>query len=200
MVRGVTMVRAFLAVPIEPAVLDDLAAMQSRLRSRAEHAGWKASWNRPVNMHITLKFFGDIDAARVHPIVEALAPLAERPPFDVTFRGVGAFPPVGRPKVLWAGVEEGERDLRAIHQRTESILETIGFSRDRRPFRSHLTLARVKHARPPFEPVLDPLRELDAGRTHVREVVLYKSELKPDRAEHTPLARISLQHLPSSAR
>lgn len=183
-------VRCFVAIPIEP--VEQAAAVQQRLRSRCDRAGWKVSWPKPEGMHLTLKFLGSIAPQRAESVAAALEPLGARAPFAIELAGVGTFPPGGRSRVIWLGVEEGAHEVHAIAEEVESRLEKEGFSRETRPFHAHLTLARVKRAASEATDVIDPVREARAGTSRVSEVVLYRSDRQPAGAVYTPLARIAL--------
>jgi 2'-5' RNA ligase len=189
--------RAFVAVPIGEQATERVAEVQRGLRGTCEQAGWKVSWVRPENLHLTLKFLGEVEESRIEEIREQLGALEAYAPFDMQLAGVGAFPPARRPRVIWIGVEQGAGDLRGMALDVEERMETIGFSREKRPFRAHLTVGRVKQARTPATGVLDGWRQVQAGTSHVREVVLYQSTLHPQGARYSALARIPLRGLHS---
>lgn len=192
-------VRAFLAVNLDVAATRRAADVQQKLRVACDAASWKVAWVAPPNMHVTLKFFGDIDDTLAEPIRAALASIvAKRRPLRVHAQGVGAFPTSGPPRVLWLGLSHGgvdggpSRALAELAAEIETALGEIGFARESRAFHPHLTLGRVKHA--PREPgeTLQPLARADAGDATVTEVVLYRSDLSRRGAEYTALARLPL--------
>jgi len=188
--------RLFVAVPLEEQAVEQVGEVQRRLRARAERAGWKASWPRPEGMHLTLKCLDGVEAERVDGVAEALAPLSAHAPFEMGLRSVGAFGGPKRPRVLWLGVDEGAEQLRALAEDVERALEPLGFAREKRGFRAHLTLARVKavgRSGGAAGEVLEPSREAEAGRSHVGEIVLYRSHLHPSGAKYERLHAVPLR-------
>jgi RNA 2',3'-cyclic 3'-phosphodiesterase len=100
---------------------------------------------RPVeegNLHVTLKFLGEVAQERLPAVQEALAGV-RHPPFQATVRGLGAFPGPGRPRVVWAGFSEGAGDIESLHSRVDAALLPLGFPADER-FHPHVTLARTR--------------------------------------------------------
>jgi 2'-5' RNA ligase len=142
--------------------------------------GAEVRFTRETQIHVTLKFLGDTDPELLPRLRSALSSVRIEP-FEWSVRGLGFFPPRGRPRVLWAGIEDGGR-LAALARRVEDAVVPLGFARERRPFRSHLTLARVRGPR--------GLRELEqrvaalGGSVSVAlapalAFVLYRSHLEP---------------------
>lgn len=160
-------------------------------------------WIRESQLHFTLKFLGDIEEERV-AAAKAAASVAARAvtersgsagPFRLGLEGLGAFPPRGPARVLWAGCGEGADALSALAAAVEEAFNAAGFSREERPFSPHLTLARVKDpdtgrrlaralATVPPEPF---------GVVSVSSLVLFQSELTPRGAEHSELLRVAIE-------
>src|SRR5919205_4141575 len=116
-----------------------------RLRESAPHV--KASWEREEKLHVTIKFFGDVEASRVAALTDATARAANAvPSFELKLSGAGTFPPNGNPRVLWLGVEDASGRLAQLQQRLEDECAAAGFPRDTRPFHAHVTLARLRAA------------------------------------------------------
>lgn len=132
-------VRAFVAVRLSPEVESALSQLVSELRS----PGDGIRWVNPSNLHLTLHFLGAaVDYSRLGPVADELARVAaETAPFSVETRGLGAFPDLQRPRVLWAGLE-GEGLLR-LAQAVEAASVRCGFSPQPRAYSPHLTLGRV---------------------------------------------------------
>ena len=185
-------VRAFIAVPLAVPALERLDDVQRALRRATEKAGWSVRMIPRDNLHLTLRFLGDVEETRIADIAAALASIGTRPAFDVRLSGLGAFPPRGQPRVLWIAVDEGKDDLVALAHDVEARVESVGFSPDERPFKPHLTLARVKRAGGRHSAVIDGVESKEAGTSRVSEVILYRSELRPDRAHYHPLTCIKL--------
>lgn len=148
------------------------------------------SWAKPGDLHLTLKFLGEIDdasAAGAGEIIRKIA--AETAVFPLTVAGTGSFPPGSpRPRVLWIGLEEST-PLAALRNRLEYDLEALGFPREERPFHPHLTAARVRTAGLPSR-ILERFADGAAsvfGTFAVRELIFYQSILRPSGAEHLPL-------------
>lgn len=149
------------------------------------------------NLHVTLKFLGQIDDARVPAIADAIGSAASRTaPFDVAVRGLGAFPNASRPRVVWAGLG-GARALGAVADEVDGALAALGLPRESRPFAAHVTLGRVREPRrnPALAEAL--ARPADFGRLPVTRVSLMRSDLHPGGARYTELAGVLLAGAPS---
>jgi 2'-5' RNA ligase len=169
------------------------------LRAVLESLGDMGRAVRPVaedNLHVTLKFLGDTDAALVPTVAEALREsVADRGPFTLRLVGLGAFPHPGRPSVVWAGIEEGDGQaaLGEIAAALETALEPHGFPREQKKYHPHLTLARIKFKPPPeLAGLFDQHAATDFGTETVTQVTLYQSDLRPEGPHYTPLATVEL--------
>jgi RNA 2',3'-cyclic 3'-phosphodiesterase len=157
--------------------------------------GLPVAWVAPENFHITLKFLGGIDEARVPPIVDALrAAAAGHRAFALEIRGLGAFPAPTRPRVLWAGVTGGGEALMALAGAVDAALAGLGFEHEARAFAAHVTLARVREPRrvPPLADAIDRAGAQRFGGPLIDHVALVRSDLSPRGARYTPLATIPL--------
>jgi 2'-5' RNA ligase len=187
-----TMWRTFIAVPLPQPVLATAAALQALLRGQ----GLRFKWVRPEGMHLTLKFLGDVDPDRVPEIGQALlAAAGTMAPFTLNARGLGVFPGTRKARVLWMGLEGQLDPLMALQAAVESELSRIGFAADERPFKAHLTLARIKA---PIrlslpEPLLSKVEKDESGPFTVERICLFRSELKPTGAVYTRLAEAELK-------
>lgn len=184
------LVRAFVAVPLPQEVRERALAVQERLRTGG------VKWVEPQNLHITLRFLGYAEPSRLDAVAASLAAIlrAERA-FRVVLSGVDAFPNRRRPQTIWIGVGEGARELDALAAIVERVARDTGFEAERRPFRAHLTLGRVKAERPPEELVRALEREplhAEIGTMAAQEVVLMRSDLRRDGPIYTPLATFLL--------
>ena len=102
-------------------------------------------WVRPANVHLTLKFLGDVAEADLSRVAEVLEKVRERhEPFEVALSGFGAFPSARRARIFWAGIGEGSERLRALARDVDVSLEPLGFEREARPYTPHLTLGRAR--------------------------------------------------------
>ncbi len=175
-------VRAFIAVtiPVNPRLREVLAELRG--------LGSVVRVVLPDRLHITLKFLGSIPRHCCDDIGKVLQEVCgSEPAVELELRGLGAFPHARRPSVIWAGVKPGEPLVR-MAAGLEEWLETLGFTREDRPFRPHLTLARIRH-RPPRElaELLDRSAEVTYGSAVVSKVTLFESILEPGGAVHRPL-------------
>jgi len=130
------MPRLFVAIDFPEAVRARLATLAGGVPG--------ARWVPAEQLHLTLRFIGEVDRGRLDDIAEALAAIDARG-FAVRVKGVGHFPPRGAPRVLWAGIEDGAGPAR-LHGKIEAALARLGVARDRRKFFPHVTLARLRGA------------------------------------------------------
>lgn len=185
------MIRSFLAIEIPRTILKKIEEVQDDLKSsRAD-----VRWVNPEKIHLTLKFFGNIDESRIDPIVKSI----ERPtqtisPFSLKVRGVGAFPHLKNPRVIWMGLVDGKEVLVSFQKQLEKELEKIGFEPEERAFHPHLTLGRMKSSKGREELAgrMERHKEEEFGNFQVERVVLFKSDLKPTGPIYTPLREINL--------
>ncbi len=183
--------RLFVAVELDAPARDALVRAAAGLaRTEAVAAGPSLKWVAPAALHLTLRFIGEVDAARGARVMAALEAPFALAPFDVTFAGAGAFPPRGAPRVLWAGVAEGADRMVALAAAVERRVREAGEPAETRPFTPHLTLARARDRGRPVRG--DALREtlarapLAAGPVRVASVTLFESRLTPRGPDYTP--------------
>jgi 2'-5' RNA ligase len=186
-------IRSFIAVELPDEVLSALSRVQGHLKSY----GFRTKWVRPANIHITLKFLGDIDTGTIDAISSAMASAAEGcAPMSLAAKGIGVFPNIKRPRVLWAGLTGEANRLMDLQRKLDDRLSDIGFAKERRSFKGHLTLGRFK-ARVNSAEMLRALTEFEDFETPsfmARELILFKSELRPSGAVYAKLEGISLEH------
>ncbi|BBO73841.1 RNA 2',3'-cyclic phosphodiesterase [Desulfosarcina widdelii] len=178
--------RLFIAVPIPDAVTRFLKSTQTELGQ----TGLNIRWVPVENIHLTLKFLGDVDAASVHPVAERMdATAGANAPFELIAGGVGGFPNLRSFRVLWVGVDGDTRRLETLQRSIESELETLGHKKERRRFHPHLTLARTRQRVDGGRfGLLDASRAQHASEAfRVDRICLFASVLKPGGAEYTRL-------------
>jgi 2'-5' RNA ligase len=182
-------VRAFLAFEIPTSIRARLAEIQKEWRRDLP----RARWTRPEGWHLTLKFLGEVETPLLEALTAKLAPaLGGLPAVPVKLSGTGFFPNPARPRVAWVG---GTADgAEAVHQAIEKAGEAVGLKRENRPWKVHLTQARLKERWPTVavEGFLDRGGELVFETFHCREVVLFRSDLQPRGAVYTALERMPL--------
>jgi 2'-5' RNA ligase len=170
-------VRTFVAV--EPG--GDVRARAGQLIGRLKEAEARIKWVEPHNLHWSLKFLGDVDLREIPQVCEAIArSVADLPAFEVEAHGAGAFPDARRPRTVWLGVGRGAEAMVALHERIERALAPLGFRREGRRFRPHLTLGRVREGGQGMAELARLLAEqtdFAAGAMEVDEVVVFSSTL-----------------------
>lgn len=179
-------VRAFIAVAVPQPILAALRDAQAVLR----RSGLKMRWVPAENIHLTLKFLGDIPLTDVDGIRGVMAESAARyTPFSLCVKGMGVFPGIRKPRILWMGIGGERTTLMALHKTMETGLACIGFPEEARPFKSHLTLGRIK-GRTEARKLGDAIRQFDGYASEpfaVDRIHLVKSDLKTAGAEYTRL-------------
>lgn len=144
--KGITVqedIRSFIAFDIgNETVLKRIMDMQTVIAK----AGADVKFVEPKNIHITIRFLGNIKQSMVERIYEAMQKI-QFTPFNVKIHGIGAFPNLRYPRVLWAGITEGASQLQSIFNQLEPLLRNLGFKPDPKGFSPHLTIARVKSGR-----------------------------------------------------
>ncbi|MCK6482598.1 MAG: RNA 2',3'-cyclic phosphodiesterase [Phycisphaerae bacterium] len=184
-------IRSFVAIELPDVARHDLSRLVSRLDSGVSGVRWI-----PANqMHLTLKFLGDIDERDLPMLCDLLSEAAlECEPFHLSLRGAGCFPPSGPVRIVWAGLEEPTGRLARLHERCEALFAGLGFKQEHRAFRAHVTMARVKSARAGAEIRQRVAAHVDfAGATFdVDEIVFYQSLLERDGAKYVALSRHGL--------
>jgi 2'-5' RNA ligase len=177
-------VRLFVALEIPPAARENLANFIKQLRPLAP----QPRWVRPENLHVTLKFIGELPAERLTAIRTALASIRAAQAVTIDFRGLGFFPNGKRPRVFWAGMNASP-NLMMLAADIEHAVEKLGIPPEQRPFSPHLTLARFEPPRLP-EKLRAPIQdnaEREFGSLAAQEFHLIESQLKPSGAEYTTL-------------
>lgn len=185
--------RLFIAIELPAEIRHRISEHTTRLRESCPDV--RASWTRAENLHLTLKFLGDVAVNRVDTLSQALMQAAAyTTEFDLVIAGCGVFPPRGKPNVLWIGIspETGPACLR-LYQSIEDECAKVGFKRDERKFHPHLTIARLRH----------PAGARDLANLHqgsqfepvalkVTSACLIRSELSSSGSRYTIVARHGL--------
>ena len=186
-------VRTFLAIDPPEGVIRKIAAIQDALK-KSIHGS--ISWVRPQGIHLTLKFFGDIDREDIGTISGiAAGRAAAAPALTLDIQGLGVFPNARRPRVLWIGVGGETAKLIGLQQSIDAELEACGFKKEERPFRAHLTLARIKSPQglAGIDRMLAEKGTESAGSFEAKGLTLFKSDLTPQGAIYTVLADFPFQ-------
>jgi len=179
--------RLFMALDLPPGVVGNLEELLRRLKPTA-----RIQWSRPENLHITIKFIGELADGRLEELKRSLAGVPRRGPIDVQIRRVGFFPNPHAPRNFWCGIEApGLEDLAGA---ADSAAATVGVARETRPFSPHLTLARIKDriSLQPLREAVAGLSSLEFGAFQARSFYLYQSTLKPGGSVYAKLAEFPL--------
>ena len=182
-------VRSFVAVLLPDAVRARLAATVAELRSRAPGLAWV----RAENLHVTLRFLGDLEPEALARVQEAMTVAASAvAPFTVELGDLGGFPPGRAPRVVWAGIMAGAAPLSALQAALERALAARGIPAEGRPFHPHVTLgrARDRHGAPRLEGLLGAGPRF--GQVRVEALHLMRSELGAGGSRYSTLAEVSL--------
>jgi RNA 2',3'-cyclic 3'-phosphodiesterase len=205
---GATNLRTFIAIDLPAPILDAVASAQEQIQSylRAQGLAPKLRWSPTKNLHLTLRFLGDTSSAQREEVITRLQSLAAvTDPFtlsvDLSGAGVGAFPNLRQPRVLWIGLGGKLPMLMQLQSQTEEVARSVGFAPEEKAFAPHLTLARA--ARDADRRALQQVGQALAEYTQVApsptssplsfsvpQVVYYQSVLNPSGSVYTSLATL----------
>ena len=179
--------RTFFAVELPSAVRAQAGAAIERLRPELPDP---VRWVPEANLHLTLKFLGEIDPDRIPKLVHAAAAkLVRERPFEAERGGRGAFPSARAARLVWLGVARGAGPLARLARKLDAAAGRLGLERERRPYRAHLTIGRLRTPeRIPLERVTAP----EGAAFPVDEVVLFESRISSTGSRYRPLARLPL--------
>ena len=189
--------RLFIAVTLPEEVKAQIEAAQAELRRALPGPGVR--WTRREQFHLTLKFLGDVDVARVQPLEEAIrAACRGFSALPLRAERVGFFPDLRYPRVVWAGVQDQAGQLLRLQQAVDAVTRDFTTEQKEERFSGHITLARIKAIK---RPEAEALRQAAAGMAErlfgqwtAGEVELMRSVLSPQGARHTSLAATALMH------
>lgn len=187
---GVQMVRAFIGIDIDEAVRHKLVAAQEQLQA----TGAQLKLVEPPNIHVTMKFLGEVPEDKIGAIADALKRAAAGTgQFDIRVKGIGVFPNLRYIRVVWAGVAEGRDEVIGLYQKIDREVQPLGF-RPERDFVPHMTVARVKTAKQKerLAAFVKEMNDAEFGVTRAQAVELKQSTLTPKGPIYSTLARIEL--------
>lgn len=183
--------RCFIAIDISEGIRQSIADVIGKCNQKSKGIKWVAV----ENIHITLKFLGEVNEGLMPDIQKRLAPVcAARNIFGVNIKGAGAFPNFKYPNVLWIGIDESEK-LKRLYEDMEDVLSELGFEKENRKFSPHLTIGRIKD-RKGIESVIKEIytfKDAFFGSIDVNEILLMRSILKPEGAEYSKIAAFRLK-------
>lgn len=183
--------RTFIAVELDKPVKESL----SRLQAELKESGADVKWVFPADIHLTLKFLGEVREEKIPEIIQALKEIARSlNSFCAEINTIGAFPDTRSPRVIWAGIEQGKENLSRLAGLIEDALERLGFPKEERKFSAHITIGRVRS--PKNKAALsEAMQQLkfDALSQTVKSVILFKSTLTPKGPIYEKLAEENLK-------
>jgi RNA 2',3'-cyclic 3'-phosphodiesterase len=180
--------RTFLAVDPPEAVRREIGRIQEQMKRTVQGM---IRWVRPEGIHLTLKFFGDITGADIARIADATArETATAKPMELQVKTIGVFPDPKRPRVVWLGMAGDVDRLLNLQMALDRRFTALGFPKEDRPFRAHLTLGRIKTSKGllGMAQAVEQGAATEAGAFRAESLTLFKSELKPAGAVYTKLA------------
>jgi len=188
-------IRAFVAIRLPDELLVSLRELQARLQAGLPEG--VVRWSPPEQTHLTLKFLGDIATADLRALTEGLRGICLRTaPLLLRAEGIGCFPNPGRPKVVWVGVAGDLAELERLQSQIEAVMKPWCERSEDRPFRPHLTIGRVREARPHLARQVGAktaeMRVAQLAEWKVTQIDLVSSRLSPKGAEHTIVASLPL--------
>ena len=179
--------RSFIALKLTQETRASLAALVDRIRGEAG----RITWVNPDNLHLTLKFLGMVPHSKLEEINRALKLIAnESVPFGFSVESLGCFPNVRNPRVIWAGLHGNLPALNDLQSKIDKSMEWLGFERERKGFKPHITLGRVKGIVNPgyLEEEMHQARDEFFGEEWVDRFYLMKSDLKPSGAVYSVIS------------
>lgn len=184
--------RTFCAIELSHQVREQLAEHVQQLRQKNPETS--ASWSKPENVHLTLKFFGNVPTKDLAKISAAASRVAKDfSSFQIRIGGTGVFPRRSRPQVLWIGVEDSSSRLSDLQQRLEEEFAREGFPKEDRGYRPHLTIARLRRPEDARQ-LAEAHIQTKFGLTEIRvnEFVLFRSQLSPKGSIYTVISKHGL--------
>ena len=169
-------VRAFLAIDLD----DDLKPKINKIIKEFKQIDTRIKYVELANLHLTLKFFGEIDTAGLKLLEETIANVvSEFKPFNIKIKSCGAFPNRNHIKVIWVGIED-DSIIRDMHDKLDKEFTKLGFDKDKK-FSTHLTIGRMKSAKNKnqVKSTIEEFSDVEIGGMTVNNIVLKKSTLKP---------------------
>lgn len=183
--------RTFVAIKIPKEIKDKLTKLENDLRNGVFREAF-IKWVKPENIHLTLKFIGEIDERKLENIKTGLKKvMREYSPFRLSFAGVGGFPNLRRPRVIWVGVKEGKQTVISLATKIEDELARYKIEKEKREKSPHITIGRVKRPVVLDSKIVEEL-EFKAQSFKVTEIFLIKSQLTPEGPIYTDIASYRL--------
>ena len=170
--------RTFIAIELS----EEIRKVLAQVRSHLCYAGADVKWVKEENIHLTLKFLGEISEDRVSQISSILDDIGKwTKPFEITLKDIGVFPKTDHPRVIWAGLDKGIKESTELAVKIDKALSGIGFQEETRPFAAHLTIGRVRSQKnkEALQEKIVNYQFSAISLQSVNSVVLFKSTLTP---------------------
>jgi 2'-5' RNA ligase len=184
-------IRTFACIEID----GDLRKKMSQVSAKLSSAGADVKWVGENNLHLTLKFLGNVDDTQIPKVADAVKRIAgQYEPFEFTIGGVGTFPEGGMPRVIWIGLDEPTRKLEKMYYALDEALSPFAEKAEHRTFSPHITIGRVNSSRgrEGLLKAIDENRDADIGVQAVEEITVMMSELTREGPLYTPLSKAAL--------
>lgn len=184
--------RAFIAIELSDQIKDTLAQIQSYLKD----SDADVKWVEKENIHLTLKFLGEINEKKLQQIktvVDKIGKLSK--PFEITLKDIGVFPKIGSPKVIWAGLDKGAKESIDIAKHMDEELSKMGFEKESRPYAAHLTIGRVRSPKNK-EALKEKILNFQLSAVNfqlISSIALFQSTLTPNGPIYTKLHEAKLR-------
>ncbi len=182
--------RSFIAIDFSPKIIRNITEIINYFKTQTP--GEALKWVSPQNLHLTIKFLGEVPDKEIEQIKEIMAKtLLSEPAFEIGVEGLGMYPSTHKPRVIWLGIKEGA-PLTVIHKKLNLQLQKAGITPDKRDFNPHLTIARVRRNAEgktvqEIGKKLSQFKVDSLGRCFIDHIVLYKSVLTPKGSIYTAL-------------
>ncbi|MDP3791026.1 MAG: RNA 2',3'-cyclic phosphodiesterase [Candidatus Omnitrophota bacterium] len=185
--------RAFIAIELSEEIRSSLSQIQSHLK----YSGADVKWVEKDNIHLTLKFLGEITEEKCEKIKSILDEIGRSlRPFEINIKNIGAFPKIDHPRVIWVGLDKGAKESVEVAGKIDEELYKIGFEKESRPFTAHLTIGRVRSSKNK-----DALKQkltayslqLTAETQLISSVIFFQSKLSPKGSIYTKLYEAKFQ-------
>jgi 2'-5' RNA ligase len=184
-------IRCFIALNLPSELKGRLAELEAQLKEAKADVGWV----KPENIHLTLKFLGGVEEARIPLVKGAIQEgLREEGSLALAFVGLGVFPNPRYPRVVWVGVKGEPERLQKLQERLEQAMSEVGFPREARSFSPHITLGRMRSRQgaPSLMDLVGRLGEYELGSMKAESIELMRSQLHPAGAIYTVLESFPL--------
>lgn len=184
--------RTFIAIELSEDIRSSLTQIQSHLK----YSGADVKWAEKNNIHLTLKFLGEISEEKLQQVIAALEIIAkESHAFEISIKDIGAFPNIDHPRVIWVGLDKGAEESKVLAEKIDEELFKIGFEKETRPFAAHLTIGRVRSPKNK-RALKDKITQYAVRNTlyeYVSSVILFQSKLTPKGSIYTKLHEAKFQ-------